>query len=163
MTTNKYKPHIWVLPEDDANRQIANGFVLDPNVDPNCIQVLPPCGGWIKVLESLREDHTRDLLLYPLRMLVLVIDFDGDADRLDAVKSQIPPEVLDRVFIIGAQDEPEKLKRMIPRCHSYESIGRALARDCHANTRTIWGQPGLACNSTELDRMNAEVRSCLFH
>lgn len=27
---NKYRPHVLVLPEDDANRQIANGFLLAP-------------------------------------------------------------------------------------------------------------------------------------
>lgn len=28
MSVNKYKPHVLVLPEDDANRQLANGFLL---------------------------------------------------------------------------------------------------------------------------------------
>lgn len=30
--SNKHKPHVIVLPEDDANRQIANGFLLDPSI-----------------------------------------------------------------------------------------------------------------------------------
>jgi hypothetical protein len=29
MSVNKYHPHVLVLPEDDANRQLANGFLLD--------------------------------------------------------------------------------------------------------------------------------------
>jgi hypothetical protein len=29
MSVNKYLPHVLVLPEDDANRQMANGFFLD--------------------------------------------------------------------------------------------------------------------------------------
>jgi len=28
MSINKYEPHLLVLPEDDANRKIANGFIL---------------------------------------------------------------------------------------------------------------------------------------
>ncbi len=32
MSNNKYLPHIHVLTEDDANRQIANGFIQVPNV-----------------------------------------------------------------------------------------------------------------------------------
>lgn len=28
MSKNKYKPQVWVLPEDDANRQIAVGFSI---------------------------------------------------------------------------------------------------------------------------------------
>jgi hypothetical protein len=31
MAVNRYKPHIYVVPEDDANRQIANGFLLHPS------------------------------------------------------------------------------------------------------------------------------------
>jgi len=29
MSVNGHLPHVLVLPEDDANRQLANGFVLD--------------------------------------------------------------------------------------------------------------------------------------
>lgn len=32
MSVNKYKPHVFVIPEDDADRQIADGFVLHPGV-----------------------------------------------------------------------------------------------------------------------------------
>lgn len=46
MSINKYKAHLLVLPEDDANRQMANGFILDPNLNERVIQVLPPVGGW---------------------------------------------------------------------------------------------------------------------
>jgi hypothetical protein len=38
MRINKYKPHILVLPEDDANRQIANGFILEPTLNQSAIQ-----------------------------------------------------------------------------------------------------------------------------
>ena len=33
MSVNVYKPHVLVLPEDDADRQIANGFLLDPSLN----------------------------------------------------------------------------------------------------------------------------------
>jgi hypothetical protein len=29
---NRYQPHVFVLPEDDANRQLANGFLLDESL-----------------------------------------------------------------------------------------------------------------------------------
>jgi hypothetical protein len=44
MSVNKYQPHILVLPEDDANRQLANGFVLDQSVATRNIQVLEEVG-----------------------------------------------------------------------------------------------------------------------
>ncbi|KAM3090094.1 hypothetical protein ACKFKG_30775 [Phormidesmis sp. 146-35] len=32
MSIDKYQPHLLVLPEDDANRQVAIGFLLDPSL-----------------------------------------------------------------------------------------------------------------------------------
>jgi hypothetical protein len=159
---DRYRAHVLVLPEDDANRQIANGFQLGGGVDLGPIQVLPPCGGWMKVLKCLERDQLVDLRRFPQRILVLVIDFDGVDGRLDEAKARIPADVLDRVFIIGARIKPETLKRTLPGRPSFESIGKALAEDCRANTRTIWGTPDLVCNSAELDRMTATVSRCLF-
>jgi hypothetical protein len=67
--SNKHKPHVIVLPEDDANRQIANGFLLDPSIKPRNIQVLNPAGGWGKVLDSFLEDHVAGLRKWPQRHL----------------------------------------------------------------------------------------------
>jgi len=39
MSVNVYKPHVLVLPEDDADRQIATGFLLDPSLKPRNIQI----------------------------------------------------------------------------------------------------------------------------
>ena len=47
---NKQVPHVFVLPEDDANRQLANGFVLDGGLDGRRIQILEEAGGWMEVL-----------------------------------------------------------------------------------------------------------------
>ena len=46
MSINKHKPHLLVLPEDDADRQIANGFVIAQGVglDDRAIQILPEAG-----------------------------------------------------------------------------------------------------------------------
>ena len=61
MSVNKYKSHIFVLPEDDANSQIANGFVLDPNLNARAIQILLPAGGWTKVVDEFRDVHVREM------------------------------------------------------------------------------------------------------
>ncbi len=109
--TSKYLPHILILPEDDADRQIAVGFILDPGVDQRRIQVLPPAGGWLKVLESFEKNHVADLRRFADRVVVMVIDFDGHEDRLDQAKNRIPAELQDRVFFLGARTEPEAIKR----------------------------------------------------
>jgi hypothetical protein len=160
---NKHKPHVLVLPEDDANRQIANGFRLDRSVKNSRIQVLRPADGWIKVLESFENNHVNDLRKFLKRMLILIIDFDQNEGRLIWAQAQIPDDLKDRVFIIGARKDPETMKRNRPAgLRSYEEMGLALARDCQGGTRTIWNHPDLACNLVELERMMATVRPCLF-
>jgi len=68
---NKYRPHVLVLPEDDANRQIANGFLLWPSLKDQNIQILPSAGGWTAVRDKL---HTLlpDISKYPDRIMVLL-------------------------------------------------------------------------------------------
>ena len=95
MSVNRYKPHILVLPEDDANRQIAAGFILDPNLNAWAIQVLPPVGGWKKVVDDFREVYAPVMKGYPERRIVLLIDFDQKYEkRLSCVKD-ISPELVD--------------------------------------------------------------------
>jgi hypothetical protein len=161
MSLNKYKPHLLVLPEDDANRQIANGFILDPNLNARAIQILPPVGGWKKTLDNFRDDHAPEMKDYPERRIVLLIDFDQKYEkRLSCVK-QISPELVDRVFVLGALSEPEDLKRNIGK--NFEDIGEALSQDCVDNTREVWGHDLLKHNETELDRMIFSVKLFLFN
>jgi hypothetical protein len=137
MSVNKYQPHVLVLPEEDANRQLANGFLLDPFLSIRKIQVLEEVGGWNEVLDRFRSDHVVGLDRYPHRYMVLLIDFDGRDDRLSNVKAAIPNHLTDRVFILGVWTEPEALRHAS--LGSYESIGLKLAQDCREETETTWG------------------------
>ena len=160
MSVNKDRPHVLVLPEDDANHQLANGFLLE--VDPTRqrrIQVLPVAGGWSEVLNRFRTDHVNDMARCPHRFMVLLIDFDDDKSRLEAAKGAIPQNLTQRVFVLGALSEPEALKNAIG---SYETIGSALARECREETDTTWGHALLRHNATELDRLRQDVRPFLF-
>ena len=57
MAINKYKPYIYVLPEDDANRQIANGILLHESVDFRSIQVMPTTGGWTRACDVFVDEY----------------------------------------------------------------------------------------------------------
>jgi len=162
MATNKYKPHVLVLPEDDANRQIANGFVLDPALNERAIQILPAVGGWEKVVGEFNSVHAHEMKRYPERRIVLIIDFDDRLDeRLARVTTAIPEELADRVFVLGVLSEPERLKNALKK--SFESIGESLSQDCRDNTRTAWNHGLLKHNEVELDRMISSVKPFLFH
>jgi len=161
MSVNHYQPHVFVLPEDDANRQIVNGFILDINLNDRTIQVLPPAGGWKKVVEKFTNDYASTMRKYPYRMIILLIDFDEDKDRLNYVKHQIPDDLKNRVFVIGVLSEPETLRRDINK--NFEKIGEALAQDCSDNTNELWGHELLKHNNTELDRLISSVKPFLFN
>ena len=161
MSVNRYQSHVLVLPEDDANRQMANGFVLSldwPVI--RRIQVLAGVGGWNEVLNRFQSDHVAEMERLANRFMVLLIDFDDDPDRLKEAKNRIPETLTDRVFILGTWSEPEALKRA--GLGSYEEIGSALAQDCREQTTQTWDHNLLRHNANELTRLRDHVRPILF-
>jgi hypothetical protein len=163
MSRNKYRLHILVLPEDDANRQIANGFLLNPNINSGAIQVLPPAGGWEYVVDKFMQDYASEMQNLPERRMVLLIDFDRQLERrLSDVRSRIPANITDRVFVLGVLSEPEDLKRNMKSRISLERIGENLAQGCPENTNELWNHDLLIHNRIELERMSISVRSFLF-
>jgi len=161
MSVNKDRPHILVLPEDDANRQLANGFLMEvPPISLRKIQVLPVAGGWIRVLDGFLSDHVKDMNHCSARFMVLLIDFDNHQERLEDAKARIPQDLLERVFILGALSEPEALKQA--HLGSYETIGKALAEDCRDGTDATWAHKLLRHNAGELYRLREFVRPILF-
>ncbi len=159
MSVNRYKPHVFVLPEDRANSQLANGFLLDPTVSTQ-IQVLEEAGGWMPVLERFITDEVAGMERYHYRFMVLLIDFDGEEERLNNAKARIPQHLTERVFILGTLTEPEDLKSA--GLGSYETIGSALAQDCREGTDKTWSHELLRHNASELDRLHEQVRPILF-
>jgi hypothetical protein len=159
MSVNKHLPHVYVLPEDDANRQVANGFLLEPSLVDYRIRVLEEAGGWREVLDRFCSIYAAEMDRFLNRFMVLIIDFDGRADRLDEAKKRIPDHLTDRVFILGALNEPEDLR---PELGSFETIGLAMARDCREGTELIWAHPLLRHNANEINRLQVQVRPILF-
>lgn len=161
MSVNTERPHILVLPEDRADRQLANGFWLEVDwMKQRQMQVLPIVGGWRKVLERFRVDHIRYMAQYPQRYMVLLIDFDGDEDRFDEANGVIPGDLKDRVFVLGVWGEPEDLGKA--GLGSPETVGQKLAKDCRDETDVVWGHDLLRHNSSEVERLRKHVRPILF-
>ncbi len=153
---NRYQPHVFVLPEDDASRQLANGFINHFAVDQNKIQILPPAGGWLDVCKKFASDHLADMERYPERLMILMIDFDNDAARHE--KMHIPPGLRDRIFVIGVLSELEKFKA----ARSYDVIAHELAENCATDQYRAWDDPLLRHNASELLRLRRLVRPILF-
>ena len=80
---NKFRPHVMSFPEDDANRQIANGCLLDDSLDHRAIHVEPIAGGWTKVRDQFAEVYAKEMQRRQHRHMVLMIDFDEIEDRAE--------------------------------------------------------------------------------
>lgn len=161
MSVNRELPHIFVLAEDRANQELATGFHLGADRIRQ-MQVLQPARGWQHVLELLTSDHIAEMERYPARFIILLIDFDNDENRLEAVKGGIPKHLADRVFVLGTLSEPEDLKR--ENLGFYEDIGKRLAEECRRATYTTsgWEHGLLRHNASELNRLSATARRILF-
>jgi hypothetical protein len=161
MSVNKFEPHLLVLPEDDADRQLVNGFITSQNLNIRAIQVLPVAGGWEIAVRNFLNEEVQKLRTYNQRRFLLLIDFDGDSERRNEVSNQIPEDISERVFVLGVLTEPERLRVMLGM--NYEKIGASLADECYRNERNLWAHKLLAHNAAELIRLNESVRSFLFN
>lgn len=164
MSVNRYKRHIYVIPEDDANRQIADGFVLHERVISRQVQVVAPAGGWFKVLDIFKEEYLPILRQNQNTHVAMLIDFDErtPVERRTKFDGEIPDDVRSRVFVIGSGNEPEALKNALG-IGTFEKIGRALADDCDAEKSETWGHVQLMHNENERLRLVQIVKPFLFN
>ena len=156
MSVNRERPHFLILPEDNANERIANGFFLvDKFAKSNC-QVLPAQKGWPSIRDGFLSNYNSKLKMHPMAIMILLVDFDdlSEEDRIAQVKQFVDAAVADRVFVLGAKSEPEELKRTLG---SYEKIGKALAKDCLEGTVHTWNHKQLAHNQPEIARMQPHI------
>ena len=160
MSVNRYQPHVFILPEDDANRQLALGF-LQKTASSHQIYLLPVAGGWSHVCDEFKSDHVTAMHRFDNRAMILLVDFDNDPNRLDRVQAVIPADLLDRVFVLGVRPEPEALKQA--GLGSYEEIGKAMADDCHVGSQATWGHQLLSHNAGELDRLRRSPYHSVLH
>jgi hypothetical protein len=161
MRCNSYKDHLLILPEDDANRQIANGFQLHPCVNSDAMYILEEGRGWKNAVELFIKSHAKKMRKFSKRLFLLLIDFDRQADRLTSIQSGIPDDLRDRVFILGTESEPEVLRRDL-KGSSLEDIGETLAGECAESRHELWHHSLLKHNQSELNRLRPLLRSFLF-
>lgn len=160
MSVNRFLPHVFVLPEDDVNSQVATGFTVSPLLLNRQIQVLPAAGGWSQVVERFKSQYVGKMDRNFLMSMILLIDLDGHEERLNHVKTEIPGHLAERAFILGTLTRPEALRQA--GLGSYEEIGLTMAKDCRDGTDIIWGHDLLRHNAAELERLLQHVRPILF-
>ncbi len=161
MALNKYKPYVYIIPEDDRDRQLANGFLLHSSVNSCQIQVLPAVGGWIHVLSKFKDVYIKELESNEMCYVVMLIDYDDQYPlRREQFLRETPSSLRSRTFVVGAKNNPEVLKRELRL--SYENIGNALAKECSERTNTLWNHEELKHNETDTRNMYEAVHPIFF-
>lgn len=159
MSPNRYQPHLLVIPEDKANQDIVNGFLLHVEYNARQLQVLGFANGWLKGKDKLLELSEDNLAKNKNAHALLLIDHDGDPDRGFNIKAQISDDVKDRVFVIGVLSEPEKLKSANQK---YERIGGLIADGCKNNNSDFWQDGLLVHNLKEVQRLSEAFHDLFF-
>lgn len=159
MGLDKYKPGLYVIPEDDADRQIADGFVNDLRVK-NVVQVMPLAGGWKKVIKEIVDVYIPILRKYKELRVVGVIDCDGRENRILTELKEIPVDVRKRVFILGTLITPEEFKASVG-LH-FAPLGEKLAQECFDENFELWNHEHLIFLENEVNRAKEELRPILF-
>lgn len=160
MGVNRHRAHLIVVPEDDANRQIANGFEQIASLVGAQFRIATVSGGWTRVREDLLARYSQHLKRYPMALLLLLVDFDGTSNRVEEVKRDLDPSLMGRVFVLGAKTNPEDLRRAMNL--SFEAIGLEVGKACLGENASLWCHELLQHNQPELQRLEASVKPFLF-
>jgi len=157
MGVNRHLPHIYILPEDDANRQLALGFLTDTSAIQ--VRILNEAGGWTHVRDLFASVHVDEMRRFDGRYMILLVDFDGDVDRLRLMKEAVPTDLADRVFVLGTLTQPEHLRKDLG---PFENIGKLIADDCRNGTQTVRTHDLLRHNDSEFTRLRHALHAILF-
>lgn len=71
MNMNRFAPHVYVIPEDDRDRQLADGFWQHDQVKTSRMKVVEPAGGWNEVLKKFQTEYINLLRQYPLGHVIM--------------------------------------------------------------------------------------------
>jgi hypothetical protein len=161
MAVNRYKPHVFLLPEDKQEEDIINGFFTVGHLPyRKDYQVLPLAGGWPKIRLQLSDTLHTELRRYPNMHLIIAADFDKRENRYEDILAGTPADLRERVMLIAPRDEPKDLVAAIGK--SRETIGRELAQACFDRNDGLWASEHLVHNTDERQRVGETMRNLIF-
>lgn len=163
MSVNLFLPHLIVIPEDNANREIANGFRLIIEKNDRQFLIKKLARGWPNGRNELvaLSDSTGHLQKYKSSHAALIVDFDGKRERGSEIKQMVAEGVRDRVFVIGVLTEPEELRNVTRM--KFEQLGSQIGEGCKGSSIGFWQHDLLVHNIEEIRRLSGAVRDIFFN
>ena len=161
--SNKFRDHLVIVPEDQKNNDLINGFVNASLFESRAFQVQAIAGGWPKAVDSLQH---MQLAALPLRRILLVIDFDEKLESRygqvnDRLSKFLAPTEHQRVYLLGTRSEPEDFRSTLKM--SSEQVGAQLYLDCKTPQPGLWGHALFTHNLKTRARLIAEILPFLIN
>jgi hypothetical protein len=152
-----------VISEDNANREIANGFRLVVEKNARQFWINKSARGWLNGRQELvaMSESTGHLQKYKSSNAALIVDFDGKRERGSEIKQMVAEGVRDRVFVIGVLTEPEKLRNVTGM--KFEQLGSQIGEGCKGSSIGFWQHDLLVHNIEEIRRLSGAVRDIFFN
>lgn len=170
MSINRQQEHVIFFGEDEATRDLAQGFVESAKINELRCDVWHTFGtGWQSTVEAI---ELVNMVRYPLTRLVLVIDLDRKGvHHIDKIKREIAESPFkDRVYVIGGAKDVQALQRAFVAANSIgkmseQDTGRKIADECFKDESCIegvWANPELVGNVAELVRLCRDAKDIIF-
>lgn len=146
-----------IVPEDQKNNDLINGFINGSRFDVRQIQVMPIAGGWSKAADSV---ETLNLAERANRHVLLVIDFDDNLEKRRKEIDKRLTKFLDeaqrkRVYLLDTRNIPEDFRSALHM--SAEQVGAKLSLECEDPQSHFWQGALFEHNFDERTRLIAEV------
>lgn len=170
MSINRQRKHVIFFGEDEATRNLAQGFCESEKINDLKCEVWSTYGtGWQSTIDAI---ETVRMSRYPQTHLVLVIDLDRRGeDRIAALKREIANcPCKDRVYIIGCTKDVQALQRSFTPVNSIgklsaQETGRTIADRSSKDVSCmegVWGDSSLVHNKDELERLCRNLKDVIF-
>lgn len=170
MSINRQQKHVIFFGEDEATRNLAQGFIEGENINELRCDVWHTFGtGWKSTTEAM---ELVGMSRYPLTHLILVIDLDRqEKHHIEDLKQEIDQTSFsDRVYVIGGSKDVQALQRAFTAANSIGKIsaqdtGREIANQCFKDescVEGVWCDPALEHNRTELERICRNLKDIIF-
>jgi len=166
VSLNNFKPHMLLVPEDEALMNMAIGFAKTAGTG----QIRPErqAGGRDELLEQFCREEIPKLRRFPERFLILLTDFDNGGGNQQKLKEAIPADLIERVCILGPWTNAEVLRAELRELHlltpnSKERVGEVLAESCLGDDLTHWEVEQLKHLRDEVVRVQPRIHRIVSH
>ena len=165
---NKNKPHLVIVPEDEAWATLTRGFFM-ARAEGN-IKVDRTCGGYNKEMTHFKDKLQPKMASNPNMHVLLLVDFDRKfASRMTNFTQLVYPDYNKRAFMVGCKDEIQNLNTEYGG-GKLEDLGQTMGNICLGDVTAMhtpkginpWTLPQILKSAVQVSLLKTRTFSFLF-